>query len=158
MGHMNTTHTTDPAPWFIIPCGAQKLDGRHAAQDLYTGQAFRHQLAAALADTDAEHVLVLSAAHGLLRLTDEVDSYNLRMGQPGSVTTDRLVAQILDLGIVDLEAGTWGDVYCLLPSAYFAAFDTAARQLDLYPADTYEAAPGIGYQRGVCSSILRTAA
>jgi len=69
----------------IISCGAKKVAGEHKARDLYVGAYFRAQLAYALSRVPAEQVFVLSAKYGLVRLGDELEAYDLRMGEPGSV-------------------------------------------------------------------------
>lgn len=139
--------------WFIIPCGGAKLEGRHAARDLYTGQAFRMQLEAALAEVDEAHVLILSAKHGLVTLDQQLDSYDVKMGDAGSVTADDLFNDLLDLGL-DPEDD---EVFAMLPKAYLAVLDAAARDLDIAVQTCFEAAPGIGHQRGVASKIIRHA-
>jgi hypothetical protein len=51
----------------------------------------------------------------------------------------------------------WGtDVYAMLPKAYFRVIDEAFRTDDVYAQDVYEADAGIGYQRGTCSTVVRT--
>jgi hypothetical protein len=143
---------------YVIPCGAAKLDHPAPARDLYTGQMFRHTLAAAeaAATWDRTHgcgearILILSALHGLTELHAVKAPYEQKMGQPGSVTPAELTAQALDLGI------DWGsDVYALLPAAYYTALDEALRPLCVYVQPVYEAAPGIGYQRNVNACIAR---
>jgi hypothetical protein len=58
----------------LIGCGKKKLDGKHRARDLYTGPLFKAALAHAT--RTADEVFILSAAHGLLPLDQEVDSYD----------------------------------------------------------------------------------
>ena len=153
-GHdMNRTTTTTTV--LVIPCGAAKLTEAAPARDLYTGSMFRHQLAAAAESFGPEGgtILVLSALHGLVSLDTVLAPYNVKMGDRGSVTASTVAAQAMDLGI---EWGT--EVFTLLPKAYRVLLDEALRTLDVFAQDIYEASPGIGYQRGTCSSILRTAA
>lgn len=140
---------------YVIPCGAAKADHRTAARDLYTGSMFRHTLAAAVATADADEqdgcsarVLILSALHGLVELDTELDPYNVKMGDAGCITPEALAAQAVELGI------GWGhEVYAMLPKAYLAALDAALRPMDVNVLDVYEAAPGIGYQRGVNKNV-----
>lgn len=136
----------------IIPCGAAKAARPARARDLYTGQQFRLTLAAALEQADPAHVLILSARHGLIALDQVVAPYDTKMGDPDSVTAEQVRSQLAGHGI------TWGnrpDVYAMLPKAYWAVLDAACRAEDIYPADVYEAAPGIGYQRQVASIVAR---
>jgi len=137
--------------FLVIPCGGAKGESPAAARDLYTGQMFRHALRAAefeAADCGGT-VLVLSALYGLIPLDAEIAPYDVRMGDAGSVSPVFVAAQAAALGI------EWrADVFAFLPRAYFAVLDAALRALDVYAADVYEAAPGIGYQRGACSAVL----
>lgn len=136
--------------WFVIPCGAEKLDRPAAARDLYVGSSFRLALAAALTQVDEAHVLILSAKHGLLALDTIVAPYDMKMGDADSIDTVNVQAQALGHGM------TWdADVYSLLPRAYFAKLNAALYELGIYAADVYEADAGIGYQRGTCASQVR---
>jgi hypothetical protein len=76
----------------IIPCGARKREGRHAARDLYVGPYFRAALRWA-ETAGADRVLILSAKHGLLGLDEEVDAYDLTFGQPGAVDAGKVEQQ-----------------------------------------------------------------
>lgn len=136
----------------VIPCGAAKAPEATEARNLYTGSMFAHALAAALDITEGneENVLILSALHGLLRLTDIVAPYDVKMGDAGSVTAATVADQMIALDITD------ADIFTLLPSAYLTVLDAAARTHYNFVQDVYEADAGIGYQRGTCSSIRRT--
>lgn len=140
----------------IIPCGGSKLAGTHPARELYTGQAFRHQLAAAEAIVASEggRVLILSALHGLVDLDEELSSYDVKMGDPASVSPITVAIQMAERGLVGSDTELSPAIYTLLPRAYFSVVHTAAALLDVYPQDVYEAAPGQGFQRGV-STIVR---
>lgn len=144
--------------WFVIPCSGPKLDRPAPARELYTGTTFTHVLRTVLTEADATEaaglgptrVLILSAAHGLLELDDVIAPYDVRMGDTASITPDALGRQAADLGI------DWRDeVYAFLPAAYLAVLDAALRADDIAVQDVFEAAPGIGYQRGVCSAMAR---
>ncbi|PZG16482.1 hypothetical protein C1I95_17390 [Micromonospora craterilacus] len=143
---------------YVIPCGGRKLARPVAARDLYIGSMFRHTLAnaemSARLDTEASgrpaRVLILSALHGLVELDTVLDPYDLRMGQPGSVTAARLAEQATALGI------EWGaEVYALLPRPYLARLDEALRGLDVWVQDVYEACRGNGEQKRVNVHIGR---
>lgn len=71
----------------IIPCGARKREGTHAARDLYTGPYFRAALAWA-ENGGFDQVLILSAKHGLLDLNDPVESYDVTFGDSEAVSAD----------------------------------------------------------------------
>lgn len=83
----------------VIGCGASKRAERCAAGSLYTGPYFGSCLATARAIAPAGRVLILSAKHGLLALSDEVDPYDLTIGQPGAVTPARVAEQASERGI-----------------------------------------------------------
>lgn len=124
-------------PLVIIPCGGSKLAGRHRARDLYTGGYFAACLRYALRVTGPEDVRILSARYGLVRLDEPVDSYELRLGQPGAVSTHSLTVQARAQGI----AGS-GAVIALGGKAYTAA----ARTVWPHAVNPIEGLPGIGYQ------------
>jgi hypothetical protein len=86
----------------VIPCGSSKLPHRAPARELYVGAYFRACLryAELRAPRGLGAILVLSARHGLVRLTDELSPYELRMGQPGSVTPDILLVQARSFGML----------------------------------------------------------
>jgi hypothetical protein len=93
-------------PLVVIPCGGAKLTGNHRASQLYVGSYHAMCKKAALRLTVPSRVRILSAKYGLLELGDTVESYDLRMGQPGSVTVATLVAQAAGLsGPVVILAG-----------------------------------------------------
>lgn len=83
----------------IVPCGGRKLDRPAPAGDLYTGSY--HQACRRAAAARGGRVLILSALHGLLPLNQEIAPYDLRMGQPGSVTPAKVREQAAALGILD---------------------------------------------------------
>lgn len=136
----------------VVPCGGEKLDRPVPARDLYTSSTFRLAWAAAMAEVDAydgeARVLILSALHGLIDPSTIVAPYDVKMGDPGSVTAETVMAQAIDLGI------EWGDdVYAFLPNAYLKVLDEALRPLDVYAQEVYEATSGIGDQRHVCAVV-----
>lgn len=105
-------------------------------------------LAAALEIADRDHVLILSAKHGLLPLGTLVEAYNVRMGDADSIPAVNVTAQAAALGI------TWGDdVWALCPVAYFNRLDEALRDLDVWAAPVYEGTGGIGDQRRVAKLV-----
>lgn len=149
----------------IIPCAAAKLAGSHAAADLYASANFAHMLRSAqvhAADTAAAlevttTVMVLSARYGLVELDQVLANYDTKMGDADCITAAGVAAQLAELAPTTIES--------LLPSAYRATLEAAVDQLNDDEAnawieflDVFEAAPGIGFQRGVASSLVRTAA
>lgn len=146
--------------YFVVPCGAAKQGSAAPARDLYTGSLFRHQLAAAEGEAAATardlgvdtEVLILSALHGLVQLDEVIEPYDVKIGDPGSITVRQVVDQLDDLCF------EYGDqIYAMLPKAYLRVLSAAAEEAACIAVqDVYEAAPGIGYQRGVASSLVRT--
>jgi hypothetical protein len=135
----------------IIPCGAAKADRRSKAKDLYTSSNFALTLAAAKASDDDVTVLILSAKHGLLALDDEVDPYDIKMGDIGCVTPVELMCSARFLPLMNSDAV----ITTMLPSAYnaclSAALDLVGKRVDHV---AFADAPGIGYQRGVASHVI----
>lgn len=91
----------DTRPVVIVPCGGRKLDHAAPAGDLYVGSYHRQtrKAATAIAERTGARVLILSALHGLVELGTVLEPYDLRMGQPGSVTAARVAGQAAALGI-----------------------------------------------------------
>lgn len=149
-----------PGITYVIPCGGAKLDRPAPACELYSGSLFRHtwenaNRSAALdeaAGLGLARVLILSARFGLVEPEQVLEPYDLRMGQPGSVSAETLARQATALGI------DWGaEVYALLPRAYLARLDEALRSLDVYVMDVYEAASCIGDQKRINVHVGRPA-
>lgn len=82
----------------IIGCGARKLDRPAPARELYVGSYFQACSRAAEAIAPGRW-FILSAKHGLLRPGDEIEPYDLTLGQPGSVTAQQATWQALTCGI-----------------------------------------------------------
>lgn len=91
----------DAGPLVIVPCGARKRDRPAAAKDLYISPYHRLCLRAAHALTAPGNIRILSGQHGLLDLDTVIEPYNLRLGDPGSVTVDDILGQATDAGIID---------------------------------------------------------
>lgn len=83
----------------VIPCGGKKRPGRWKAFQLYSGPYFEKALAAALRLTTKDRIFILSGKHGLLRLDQEVDSYEQRIDAPGAITAPAVAEQAAALGI-----------------------------------------------------------
>lgn len=159
---MTSTQATSTHTLVVIPCAAAKLDGIHAAADLYTSANFAHMLRSAKAHAaDAvdsfgrpvtARVMILSAHYGLVDLDQALASYDVKMGDAGCITAEGVAAQLAELAPTTIEA--------LLPKTYrrtLAAAVEATREDDdnewIEFMDVFEAAPGIGFQRGVASQL-----
>ncbi|MFG1976954.1 DUF6884 domain-containing protein [Nonomuraea fuscirosea] len=95
----------------IVPCGGKKADTTSPvpAGELYTGSYHRAARRAADALTSGGgRVLILSALHGLVTLDQPLLPYELRAGQPGTVTGATLRDQAQALGITDADVTVLG--------------------------------------------------
>jgi hypothetical protein len=145
---------------FVIPCGAEKATQAAPARELYRGSAFQLQLVAAEAEAEATRrdlgvearVLILSALHGLIGPDEIVAPYDVRMDSGDSIPAAALAASAILQGITEGD-----EIYSMLPAAYRARLAQATELIGVGVQNVYEAAPGIGFQRGVCSSLIRTA-
>lgn len=131
----------------IVPCAAEKHEGSHPARELYASSNFRNTLrsAEAMVAEEGGQVLILSALYGLVRPEQVIESYDVKMGEghPQQVQPWQVAVQMWQHGIAEHE------LYVLAPADYFAVVDEASRMIGGPPAqDVYEAAPGIGFQRG----------
>ncbi|MDH6284598.1 DUF6884 domain-containing protein [Prescottella agglutinans] len=88
-------------PLVVIPCGGAKAPHRSPAGLLYTSGVHRLAQRAARTLTGPESIRILSAKHGLLTLDELVDPYDLRLGQPKSITPDVLREQADQQGILE---------------------------------------------------------
>jgi hypothetical protein len=133
----------------IIPCGGEKLAASAPARELYTGAMFTQTLSSIEASGDFDRIIILSALHGLVELDAELAPYDLRMGDEGSVGIEVIRGQAEELGILDDE------IFAFLPASYFEVLDAALRLEDVFATPVYEAAAGIGFQRGVNAHVGR---
>ncbi len=83
----------------IIPCGGKKQSSRCQAQVMYIGSYHKLCQAYARTLTSPRNILILSALHGLLSLTEEIEPYDLRMGQRGCVQTEDVWEQVIGRGL-----------------------------------------------------------
>ena len=134
----------------VVPCSGAKLWHAAPAGELYTGTFHKlaRQAAAALVEQHGGQVVILSALHGLLRLDQVVEPYDLSIGQVGSVSVSTVALQLLQLlrGHDDVA-----NVVALLPRAYRTVLAAAVEQLpaDVRPRlfEPMRGATGVGYQR-----------
>lgn len=85
-------------------CGKAKQDRRVTAGAMYVGTfhgSCRETAKALLQDGGRQYIL--SAAHGLLDLSTEIDPYDITVGDPGSVNADFVQAQVRERGIESAE-------------------------------------------------------
>jgi hypothetical protein len=144
---MSTTPTVRPRV-IIVSCGGRKSSSEQPvpAGEMYTGSYHTALRRAADALTDGGRtgrILILSALYGLLNLHDPIAPYDMRMGDKGSVSGERLRQQAVELGILG------ADVTVLGPRAYVEASRT------VWPALTapLAGARGIGDQLAKLADI-----
>lgn len=135
----------EPGPLVVIGCGAGKLDRPAPAAELYTGTYFRECLATARAIADPESIRILSAKHGLVRLDDVLEPYDVTLGDPfDRIPTRAVTAQAIDQGIA-------GRRVLALCSARYADLLRAAG----FKVDAPLANLGIGRQRRKLAEMRR---
>ncbi|MFF7953683.1 DUF6884 domain-containing protein [Streptomyces griseorubiginosus] len=134
----------------IVSCGGRKspTETPVPAGEMYCGSyhAALRRAADALAIQDQNStalVLILSALHGFVALDDLIAPYDLRMGDKGSVTGEKLRRQAVDLGILH------ADVTVLGPRAYVEATRAVWPRL----TDVLAGARGIGEQLAKLADI-----
>lgn len=93
--HINydSTANTQTTPLVIVGCGAAKADTPTESAHLYTGSYFQLALRAARSLVSEDRIRVMSARHGFVGLHQVLAPYNLRLGQPGSVSAIQLSKQ-----------------------------------------------------------------
>ncbi|WP_053065359.1 DUF6884 domain-containing protein [Micromonospora sp. RV43] len=105
-----------PKRLVIVGCGGKKSHLKEVdAHGMYVGSYHRaaRRAADALVARDPgrfgvgsgrdRYQVILSAKYGLLDLFDVIERYDLRMGEPGSVTADTVRYQAQQLGLLDVE-------------------------------------------------------
>lgn len=82
-------------PLIIITCGKSKRPTESPAWRMYTGTYFKMQMRWAIhTAATAQNIRILSAKYGLIPLDTIIHPYDLRMGQPGSITAQQLRTQL----------------------------------------------------------------
>jgi hypothetical protein len=92
----------------IIACGGKKSDapGLMPAEERYTGNYFQAcRMAAEVMDGPT---MVLSAKYGLIPLHEEIENYNVRLGDKDSIRLGFLKQQVEELGLGDAKVTVLG--------------------------------------------------
>ncbi|MFJ2110771.1 DUF6884 domain-containing protein [Streptomyces sp. NPDC087850] len=130
----------EPArPVVVIPCSGAKGDRPAPAGDLYRGSL--HRMCRKAADTltaTGGTTVVLSARHGLLPLDQVIAPYDVRMGEPATVTAEQLREQAVRLGL---------DQAPLVTVLAGRDYTAAARQIWPHAAAPLDGSRGIGQMR-----------
>jgi hypothetical protein len=142
-----TAPTVSPGV-IIVSCGGRKITTGQPvpAREMYCGSyhmALRRAADALTSQNRTARVLILSALHGLVALDDLIAPYDLRMGDEGSVTGEKLRQQATDLGVLHADATVLG------PRAYV----DAARAVWPKLTDVLAGARGIGEQLAKLADI-----
>lgn len=98
-GDRMTASDCDKLPVVIVSCGKGKRDTPARAGDLYTGNYFKSALGYARSITCECNVFIVSARYGLVKTNQVLRPYNLKMGEPGCITSSTLKRQADALGI-----------------------------------------------------------
>lgn len=86
--------------WIIlVTCGKSKATRPCAAKDLYIGNAFRSNWRWAASVFPENQIFIISAKFGLLRSSQIIPPYDLKMGDQGSVSSSLIQSQAISLGI-----------------------------------------------------------
>ena len=96
----------------IISCGKAKDKRPQPAAQLYTSAYFKVMLKFALCMTTPENIRILSAKYGLLKLNQVVEPYELRVGEPNTITLNTVKDQARDQGLLNEQ------VYAVCGSDY----------------------------------------
>ena len=83
----------------LIACGGVKAPHPTSALALYRGSYFRACARWALSVADPARIYVLSARYGIVRGASQLAPYDVRIGDPGSVTVDHLARDVARLGL-----------------------------------------------------------
>lgn len=147
-----TTSPQEIAPVVVIGCTGPKANTAQAARDLYQGRNFGLTLAAALAevDQDADRVFILSAGHGLVRLSTVLEPYEATVdptSRPGVIAL--VASQAAAFGLADHP-----EVYAMVSNTYFDVLRDALELVGTYPTPVFEGNRGIGDQRHVMAHSL----
>lgn len=84
----------------VAACGTQKADRPAPAKDLYTGRWAYVPIRWAMS-VDPDALVILSAKHGFVWPEQVLEPYNVRIGDPGSVSVRTLRRQAAAMGIAD---------------------------------------------------------
>ena len=134
--------------YVIIPCGGQKLPHAAHADELYTGSMFQDTLRTALMMTDRNNIFILSAKYGLVMLDVVLPPYDLKMGDPGSVTPGQVQRDLREM----LDFSEPFTISALLPKAYLKVLRDA---YNFEIENCFEGCKGIGYQKARLAEIRK---
>lgn len=129
----------------IISCDKAKLPTPAAAHRLYTGGYFKTQLAWARSHYPVSSIRILSAKHGLIKLTDVLHPYDVKMGQPGSITAEQIALQLPQGAHIITSCG----------SAYLKRLRVAAEAQQCTLEVPFDGYPGMGHKASAMKRATR---
>lgn len=152
------------ADYVVIPCGAAKASEPTTVENMYQGSMFKDALATARQLFTDDRILVLSAKYGLMSLDDFIEPYDVKLGDPGSISSDYLVPDISDKIVVpgSFDNAPLASVMSLLPndyhkllneglaatSDYILQSSNGVGKYSFYLEQVFEGSKGIGEQKG----------
>ncbi|WP_435270939.1 DUF6884 domain-containing protein [Streptomyces sp. 1222.5] len=113
-GYLGTGEDEDQAPeverkrLVIIACGGKKSErpGKIPADERYIGNYFTACLMAA--EVMDGPTMILSAKYGLIPLTEEIENYDVKMGDPEAVSISMVQVQAANIGLLDAKVTVLG--------------------------------------------------
>lgn len=84
----------------IIPCGSKKRNVRSKAKDLYIGTYFKACLDFAQSLYPDTNIRILSGKYGIVPLDKEIDPYEMRLGEKGSITLPEIMQQVREQNLL----------------------------------------------------------
>ena len=103
----------------LVSCASKKLDQAAKAEDLYISPLFRYNLAYART-LEPDAIYILSAKHGLLNLTDRIESYDLTLNEMRSKEVKQWAQMVLRQ--LRKEADLEGDHFIFLAGARYRKY------------------------------------
>ncbi len=95
-------------PLVVIACGGKKSDapGKIPADERYTGNYFRACLMAS--EVMEGPTMIISAKYGLIPLSEEIENYDVKIGDTNTITVGAVRAQVEALGLEDAQVTILG--------------------------------------------------
>lgn len=148
------------APFVFVPCSGSKADGDELpAVERYTGTLHRLAMRAALAITDEQHVLIVSAFYGLLKLDDMTKPYDARIDglnfDDARALRGRVQAGVARMFLVDGFDPLDSALVSLCPRPYTELLLTAPAIEQAGIVRPLDDCGGIGGMRSVLSTLAR---
>ena len=135
-------------PLVIISCGAKKQSTACQAMDMYVGSYFKAALRFAMATTDISNIRILSAKYGLIKATDIIEPYEMRISDWRAAKPSKVIQQAKDLGDygrTDVLVVAGKDYNFIIRSAFPLSKNVVAH------------GKGLGYQMQILKSLTDAA-